>query len=408
MQDLQGPKIRLGKIKNGEAFLKNGSDFTLTKEELERDERVSSVSFPEVIDEVKSGETVYIDDGKIKLKVKKKDNKSLLTQVVEGGVINDHKGLNFPDTYLTIPAITEKDKEDLQFGLKNGIDLVALSFVKTPDDVIQLKELMKKYGRVVPIVAKIEKWEAVKNLESILDVTDAAMVARGDLGAELPIEDIPLIQRSMISLCNAKGKPVITATQMLNSMIESPVPTRAEVNDISNAIFEGTDAVMLSNETAIGKFPVETVQMMRKVIIKTEKSELFKNSLSRRENLPRNDISDAIAFSSRDIAETVKAKLIITATESGRTAIFVSKYKPDMRVLALTPKEETFRYLKLKWGVFTVKVRPFSSVDEILLKAPKIALEKGLIRKGDLYVITAGFQTGISGSTNLIKVDTIQ
>lgn len=408
MQDLQGPKIRLGKIKNGEAFLKNGSDFTLTKEELERDERVSSVSFPEVIDEVKSGETVYIDDGKIKLKVKKKDNKSLLTQVVEGGVINDHKGLNFPDTYLTIPAITEKDKEDLQFGLKNGIDLVALSFVKTPDDVIQLKELMKKYGRVVPIVAKIEKWEAVKNLESILDVTDAAMVARGDLGAELPIEDIPLIQRSMISLCNAKGKPVITATQMLNSMIESPVPTRAEVNDISNAIFEGTDAVMLSNETAIGKFPVETVQMMRKVIIKTEKSELFKNSLSRRENLPRNDISDAIAFSSRDIAETVKAKLIITATESGRTAIFVSKYKPDMRVLALTPKEETFRYLKLKWGVFPVKVRPFSSVDEILLKAPKIALEKGLIRKGDLYVITAGFQTGISGSTNLIKVDTIQ
>jgi pyruvate kinase len=408
MQDLQGPKIRLGKIKNGEAFLKNGSDFTLTKEELEGDERVSSVSFPEVIDEVKSGETVYIDDGKIKLKVKKKDNKSLLTQVVEGGVINDHKGLNFPDTYLTIPAITEKDKEDLQFGLKNGIDLVALSFVKTPDDVIQLKELMKKYGRVVPIVAKIEKWEAVKNLGSILDVTDAAMVARGDLGAELPIEDIPLIQRSMISLCNAKGKPVITATQMLNSMIESPVPTRAEVNDISNAIFEGTDAVMLSNETAIGKFPVETVQMMRKVIIKTEKSELFKNSLSRRENLPRNDISDAIAFSSRDIAETVKAKLIITATESGRTAIFVSKYKPDMPVLALTPKEETFRYLKLKWGVFPVKVRPFSSVDEILLKAPKIALEKGLIRKGDLYVITAGFQTGISGSTNLIKVDTIQ
>jgi pyruvate kinase len=191
-------------------------------------------------------------------------------------------------------------------------------------------------------------------------------------------------------------------------MIESPVPTRAEVNDISNAIFEGTDAVMLSNETAIGKFPVETVQMMRKVILKTEKSELFKNSLSRRENLPRNDISDAIAFSSRDIAETVKAKLIITATESGRTAIFVSKYKPDMPVLALTPKEETFRYLKLKWGVFPVKVRPFSSVDEILLKAPKIALEKGLIRKGDLYVITAGFQTGIGGSTNLIKVDTIQ
>ena len=194
---------------------------------------------------------------------------------------------------------------------------------------------------------------------------------------------------------------------MLNSMIESYVPTRAEVNDISNAIFEGTDAVMLSNETAIGKFPVEAVKVMNKVILKTEKSELFKTSLLRRENLPGNDISDAIAFSSIEIAKTVKAKLIITATESGRTANFVSKYRPYIPILALTPKEKVFRYLKLRWGVFPVKVRPFSSVDEILSEAPKIALEKGLISKGDLYVITAGFQTGVSGSTNLIKVDKI-
>ena len=407
MQDLQGPKIRLGKIKNGKAFLKNGSLFTLTREILSGDERVSSVNFPGVIDEIKLGETIYIDDGKIKLKVKKKDNKSLLTEVIEGGTISDNKGLNFPDTYLSIPAITEKDVNDLKFGLENGADIVALSFVKTPEDIIHLRKLMERLGKVIPVVSKIEKWEAVKNIKAILEITDAAMIARGDLGVELPIEDIPLIQKRIISLCNLKGKPVITATQMLNSMIESYVPTRAEVNDISNAIFEGTDAVMLSNETAIGKFPVEAVKVMNKVILKTEKSELFKTSLLRRENLPGNDISDAIAFSSIEIAKTVKAKLIITATESGRTANFVSKYRPYIPILALTPKEKVFRYLKLRWGVFPVKVRPFSSVDEILSEAPKIALEKGLISKGDLYVITAGFQTGVSGSTNLIKVDKI-
>ncbi len=407
MQDLQGPKIRLGKIKNGKAFLKNGSLFTLTREILSGDERVSSVNFPGVIDEIKLGETIYIDDGKIKLKVKKKDNKSLLTEVIEGGTISDNKGLNFPDTYLSIPAITEKDVNDLKFGLENGADIVALSFVKTPEDIIHLRKLMERLGKVIPVVSKIEKWEAVKNIKAILEITDAAMIARGDLGVELPIEDIPLIQKRIISLCNLKGKPVIIATQMLNSMIESYVPTRAEVNDISNAIFEGTDAVMLSNETAIGKFPVEAVKVMNKVILKTEKSELFKTSLLRRENLPGNDISDAIAFSSIEIAKTVKAKLIITATESGRTANFVSKYRPYIPILALTPKEKVFRYLKLRWGVFPVKVRPFSSVDEILSEAPKIALEKGLISKGDLYVITAGFQTGVSGSTNLIKVDKI-
>jgi pyruvate kinase len=407
MQDLQGPKIRLGKIKNGKAFLKNGSLFALTREILSGDERVSSVSFPGVIDEIKLGETIYIDDGKIKLKVKKKDNKSLLTEVIEGGTISDNKGLNFPDTYLSIPAITEKDVNDLKFGLENGVNIVALSFVKTPEDIIHLRKLMERFGKVIPVVSKIEKWEAVKNIKAILEITDAAMIARGDLGVELPIEDIPLIQKRIISLCNLKGKPVITATQMLNSMIENYVPTRAEVNDISSAIFEGTDAVMLSNETAIGKFPVETVKVMEKVILKTEKSELFKTSLLRRENLPGSEISDAIAFSSIEIAKTVKAKLIITTTESGRTANFVSKYRPYVPILALTPKEETFRYLKLRWGVLPVKVRPFSSVDEILSEAPKIALGKGLISKGDLYVITAGFQTGVSGSTNLIKVDKI-
>jgi pyruvate kinase len=407
MQDLQGPKIRLGKIKNGEAVLKDGSYFTLTKETLDGDDKISSVTFPEVIDEVAVGHLIYIDDGRIKLRAKKKNDNSLLTEVLEGGAISDHKGLNFPNTYLTIPAITEKDKEDLKFGLENGVDLVALSFVKSSQDVVNLRKAMEGFGRVVPIVSKIEKWEAVKNLDSILDVTDAAMVARGDLGVEMPIEEIPLVQRSMISLCNSKGKPVITATQMLNSMIESPVPTRAEVNDISNAIFEGTDAVMLSNETAVGKFPVEAVQMMKKVILKTEKSELFRASLLRNGVSLQCGVPEAIAFSSREIAEAVGAKLIITATESGRMGNLVSKYRPDVLILALTSKEETFRYLKLRWGVLPLKTKPFSSVDEILSEAPKIALKEGLIDKGDLYVITAGFQTGVSGSTNLIKVDRI-
>ncbi len=409
LQDLQGPKIRLGKIKNGKAILNRGAEFILTTKEIIGDEHIASITFPAVIKDVSPGEIIYINDGLIKLKIERIDKENIYTKVIEGGEISDHKGVNFPNTRLSVPAITEKDKKDLQFGLKHGVDLVALSFVKSPDEVEELRNLMKKYGKVVPIISKIEKWEAVENLESIVEVSDGIMVARGDLGVEMPIEQVPIIQKKIISMSNRKGKPVITATQMLNSMIENPTPTRAEVTDIANAIFDGTDAVMLSNETAVGKFPVESVSVMRRVIKNTEKSTIFKRFLkSKKDKIEGNSISEAIALSANKIAENVNAKVIITATESGRTALLVSKYKPDVPVIAITPREQTLKYLTLKWGVIPVKVKAFKTVDEILEKAVKIVKEKGIAKSGDTVVITAGSHTGISGSTDLLKVATVK
>ena len=337
LQDLQGPKIRLGKIKNGKAILNRGAEFILTTKEIIGDEHIASITFPAVIKDVSPGEIIYIDE------------------------------------------------------------------------VEELRNLMKKYGRVVPIISKIEKWEAVENLESIVEVSDGIMVARGDLGVEMPIEQVPIIQKKIISMSNRKGKPVITATQMLNSMIENPTPTRAEVTDIANAIFDGTDAVMLSNETAVGKFSVESVSVMRRVIKNTEKSTIFKRFLkSKKDKIEGNSISEAIALSANKIAENVNAKVIITATESGRTALLVSKYKPDVPVIAITPREETLKYLTMKWGVIPVKVKAFKTVDEILEKAVKIVKEKGIAKSGDTVVITAGSHTGISGSTDLLKVATVK
>ena len=409
LQDLQGPKIRLGKLKNGKAFLKNGSEFILTTKEILGDEHICSITFPSVIKDITVDQLIYINDGLIKLKVKKVTGDKVYTTVIEGGEISDHKGVNFPNTRLSIPAITEKDKEDLKFGLSNGVDLVALSFVKTPEDVIELRSLMQEYGRIIPIISKIEKWEAVENIEKIVEVSDGIMVARGDLGVEVPVEKVPIIQKKIISISNKKGKPVITATQMLNSMVESPVPTRAEVTDVSNAIFDGTDAVMLSNETAVGKFPIESVRVMRNIIKNTEKSTIFRRFLKTKAEEPiEKNISDAIAISANNIANVVNAKIIISATESGRTAILVSKHKPNVPVIALTPKEETLKFLILKWGVIPFKVDAFKTVDEILQKAVEIAKDTKLAKKGDIIVITAGSHTGVSGSTDLLKVATVK
>lgn len=405
LQDLQGPKIRLGKIDRGIAVLKKGQEFTLVRKEVLGNENVSSFTFTDVIADVKKGETIYINDGLIKLKVKNVTHDGIVTEIIEGGEIGDHKGLNFPETRLSVKAFTEKDKLDFIFGLENGIDMVALSFVKSHKDIVHFKEYMHSIGRDVPVIAKIEKWEAVSDLNSILDESSAVMVARGDLGVELPIEKVPIIQKQIISVSNAKGKPVITATQMLNSMVVNPSPTRAEVNDIANAIFDGTDAVILSNETTVGKFPVESAQMMRKIIVETEKSEFFKKHLNEQGEPFEETITDAIAYSVKKTSERVKARVIITATESGKTALLISKYKPNLPVLALTPKTETLEFLLLKWGVFPYLVQKFKTVDEILNEGPNIACRLGFLDKGDVFVITAGTHAGVSGSTNLVKVD---
>lgn len=405
LQDLQGPKIRLQTFENGKAYLESGSTFILSKKDIVGNEKVCSITFGDILEDVNIGEKIYINDGLVRLVVKEKHDSEVITEVVAGGEVSDHKGLNFPETRVSIPALTAKDILDLRFGIDNGIDLVALSFVKGVQDILLAKDYMKKFGRTVPIVAKVERWEAVNNIKEIIKEADAVMVARGDLGVELPIEKVPIIQKEIISLCNECGKPVITATQMLSSMTENLTPTRAEVTDVANAIFDGTDAVMLSNETAIGKYPSATVRMMRKIIAEIEESKMFRESIERSAELLEGNISDAIAYSATEVSRLTSAKLIICATESGKTAILISKHKPNIPILALTPFEETLRFLNLKWGVFTFKVRVFKSVDEILSEGPKIAKELHLIKSGEVYVITAGSHAGISGSTNLLKVD---
>lgn len=407
LQDLQGPKIRLGKFKGGHAFLTEGDKFVITSEDIEGDKNISSITFPNVIKDIKKDERIFINDGLVKLVVKNNEGNLLITEVIEGGEVSDHKGLNFPDSEISLDSISNKDIDDLKFGLENGIDLIAISFVKNAKDITKLRDLMKRFGRTVPIVSKIERWEAVKNIKEIASISDAIMVARGDLGIELPIQKIPIIQKEIISLCNLLGKPVITATQMLSSLVENLTPTRAEVTDIANSIFDGTDAVMLSNETAVGRHPVKAVTIMRNIIEETEQSSIFKEQIKASKDFFENNISDAIAYSSTEVAQLTKANLIICATESGKTATLISKHKPSVPILALTPKDETLRFLNLKWGVYPCLVQKFQSVDEILEEGPKVAVNLGLVKDNDIYVIVAGSLTGISGSTNLLKVDKV-
>ncbi|HEK85288.1 MAG: pyruvate kinase [Candidatus Saccharicenans sp.] len=405
LQDLQGPKIRLGEIAGNLVKLNVGQDFVLVEKNVLGDSRQASITSPEILKDIKPGEAIFINDGLIKLKVKETLPGSIVTEVISGGEIGSHQGLNFPQSRLSLKALTEKDKQDLVFGLESGIDLVALSFVRSREDLRHFKEFMKSAGKNVPVVAKIEKWEAVHNLEEIIAEAEAIMVARGDLGVELPVEKVPIIQKKIISLSRANGKPVITATQMLNSMINNPGPTRAEVNDIANAILDGTDAVMLSNETAAGQYPVESVEMMRRIISETEGSDIFRTWLEQTSEPQESSITEAIAFSVKKTAGRVRAKVIITATETGRTASIISKYRPGLPILALTPRKEALRFLNLCWGVYPYLVDQFGSVDEILRQGPKIAAKAGFLRPGEIYMITCGTHTRISGSTNLFKVD---
>jgi len=341
----------------------------------------------------------------IRLKVRAIQGNTVITDVLKGGILSDHKGVNFPQSDLHVPSITDKDKHDLVTGLQADVDYVALSFVRTADNVRELRSLMEEHGAAVPIIVKVEKWQAVQNIESILAVANGIMVARGDLGVEMPIEEVPIIQKHLISLCNRMGKPVITATQMLNSMVDNPSPTRAEVTDVANAIFDGTDAVMLSNETAVGKFPLETVDMMGRIIETTEQSDLYWSAIESRGTACAADTSDAIAFAAVHTAQTIGATLIVSATESGRTAILISRYRPRIPILALTPSALVQRRLALYFGIVPIVVQQFESVDHMLRTVVATTYMSRLARHGDKIVITAGSHATAAGSTNLIKVE---
>ena len=406
LQDLQGPKIRLGKFEEGSIRLKTGDAFILTSRQLPGTQTISSVTYEPLVEEVPMGATILLDDGKVEMRVVNKDMEKheLHCEVVVGGKLSNSKGVNFPGVYLSIKALTEKDKVDLAFGLDQGVDWVALSFVRNPQDVLEIKEIIANAGKRVPVIVKIEKHEAIEQMEAILSLSDGVMVARGDLGVELPAEDVPILQKRLISTANRLGIPVITATQMLDSMVSNPRPTRAEVSDVANAILDGTDAVMLSNETAVGEYPVEAVATMAKIARRTEKEQITKNSDAATTS---RTIPNAISRAVGQIASQLDAAAIMSLTKTGATARNVSKFRPPTPILAVTPHVEVARRLQLVWGVKPLLVVDLPSSNQTFQSAVNVAQEKALLHDGDLVVMTAGTLQGVSGSTDLIKVELV-
>lgn len=407
LQDLQGPKIRLGKFEEGSIQLAKGDSFILTSRLIPGTQTESSVTYEPLVEEVPEGATILLDDGKVEMKVVGKDmaQRNLKCEVVVGGKLSNSKGVNFPGVYLSIKALTEKDKEDLQFGLNQNVDWVALSFVRNPQDVLEIKEIIQNStARRVPVIVKIEKHEAIEQMDAILSLSDGVMVARGDLGVELPAEDVPILQKRLIATANRLGIPVITATQMLDSMVESPRPTRAEVSDVANAIFDGTDAVMLSNETAVGEYPVEAVATMARIAIRAEQEHQARpiDVFSKSRTIP-NAISQAVG----QIAAQLDASAIMTLTRSGATARNVSKFRPKAPILAVTPLVDVSRQLQVVWGVNPLLVVDLPSSGQTFQSAMNVAQEGDLLHDGDLVVMTAGTLQGVSGSTDLIKVEVV-
>jgi pyruvate kinase len=425
LQDLQGPKIRLGRFEEGSIVLKSGDPFVLTSKMIPGTQERSCVTYDKLAQEVPEGATILLDDGRVEMRVEAVDASAgeLFCRTIVGGKLSNNKGVNFPGVHLSIRAITEKDREDLRFGLNQGVDWVALSFVRDPSDVIELRELMAEYsGKRVPIIVKIEKHEAIQQMEDILSISDGVMVARGDLGVELPAEDVPILQKRLISCSNRLGIPVITATQMLDSMVQSPRPTRAEISDVANAILDGTDAVMLSNETAVGQYPVEAVATMARIAVRTEQeyySPLYRRkqeaipipSLLGNGNAYRTKqmlIPDAISRAVGEIATELRADAIMTLTKTGATARNVSKFRPEAPILAITPHVEIARRLQVVWGVTPLLVMDLPSTRQTFQAAVNIAREHELLKDGDLVVLSAGTLPGVAGSTDLIKVDVVK
>ncbi|MBJ7901046.1 MAG: pyruvate kinase [Cyanobacteria bacterium RI_101] len=408
LQDLQGPKIRVGKFLNDSQsiVLQSGDPYILTSRKVECDQTISSISYAQLAEEVPNGARILLDDGKLEMRVEKVDleNRDLYCRVVVGGTLSSNKGVNFPGVYLSVKALTEKDREDLMFGLDQGVDWVALSFVRNPEDIDEIKSLIAAAGKNVPVIAKIEKHEAIADMQAVLEKCDGVMVARGDLGVELPAEDVPILQKKLIATANQLGIPVITATQMLDSMVSNPRPTRAEVSDVANAILDGTDAVMLSNETAIGKFPVEAVAMMATIAERIEKEEIH----SQRANSRQTSVPNAISAAVSDIAQTLKASAIMTLTKTGATARNVSKFRPKTPILAVTPHVDVSRKLQLVWGVKPLLVLDLPSTTQTFQAAINVAQESADLRDGDLVVMTAGTLQGVAGSTDLIKVEVVK
>jgi pyruvate kinase len=405
LADLQGPKIRTGVLAGGgTVLLRTGQRFVITTSKILGDSTRVSTTFQPLPREVKPGDRVLLSDGLIKMRVEKTTHLEVICQVENGGLLGEHKGINLPGVHLRVPAVTDKDRQDLRFALKHNVDYIAASFVRRPEDVLQAKELVRRAGATTPIIAKLEKPEAIDNLDEILQVSDGVMVARGDLGVEMSPERVPVVQKNIIARAREFRRPVITATQMLESMTENPRPTRAEASDVANAIFDGTDAVMLSAETATGKYPVEAVAMMARIIEEAEASihEFPRPSVQERLKVAET-VAELVCHASREL----HMKLIAVFTHSGFTARLVSRYRPLVPIVAFSPVQQTRRRMALLWGVTARSIIDIKKIDGLAAVAEKRLIEERLVKKGDVIGIVAGTPMGIRGTTNFMKFHVI-
>lgn len=406
IQDLPGPKIRVGKLENGSINLFENSSIRITSEDITGNEKIFSVNYPGIIFDLKKDDLVLLDDGKLRLRVISNEpaGNQIECEVINGGLLKENKGINLPHTDLKLPSLSEKDIVDLDFGLKNGVDVVAMSFVRKAEDVEELRRIIISKGYDVPIIAKIERTEAVDNIDSIISVSNYIMVARGDLGVEISSEDVPLLQKKIIKKCNDAIKPVITATQMLESMIQNPGPTRAEASDVANAILDGTDCVMLSAETSTGKYPIQTVSMMKKIILKTETIKLstyFKDIFV--EDSPENTLH-TICNSATEIATRVNARAIITVTHTGKSPLLLSNHRPNAQIISATFDEKIIKRCKLFWGVESILIKQNSSFTETVEMIKNKVLEAEILKSTDRIVIISPMPFSQTESANMIQV----
>ncbi len=405
--DLQGPRIRTGLVRGGSVELKTNGKVTLTHEDIPAGEGVISTTYKDLYKDVKPGDRILIDDGLIELRVDDISGESIYCDIVYGGVLSEHKGINLPGVNISAPCLLKKDLEDIEFGISRGVDYIAMSFVRKAADVFEVRERINERGGDIPVISKIEKAEAVTNLDSIIEESDGVMIARGDLGVELSPEEIPVLQKKIISKANEAGKLVITATQMLESMINNPRPTRAEASDVANAVFDGTDALMLSGETAVGKYPVEAVKMMVKIAREAEEAAMAQKHPLRRKKFVPGSFTQAVAFAANAAGSEVNPRAIVVFTQTGDTARILSKLRPTQPIVAFTPLEKTLRKLSLVWGVKPFMIEFGGHTDEMICRGEAALLNYGMADWGDTVIIVSGTKVGMRGATNMMKIDWI-
>ncbi len=403
--DTKGPEIRTGKFKDGQVILEENDEFMLVNKDIIGDETKCTITYKELYKDVSKGSKILINDGLVELEVTEIKNKDICCRVLNGGAVGNHKGINVPGAEINLPALTKQDIDDIKFGIENDFDIIAASFVRKASDVVEIRKVLEKNGgKDILIIAKIENREGIKNFNDILKVSDGIMVARGDLGVEIPVEEVPIVQKNIIEKCYQAGKPVITATQMLDSMIRNPRPTRAEASDVANAIFDGTSCVMLSGETAAGKYPLETIEVMARIAEKAERSMDYWKRFTAARSEFNSSVTNAISHATCTTALDLKASAIITVTQSGHTARMIARFRPACPIIATTANPKVQRQLNLSWGVLPYLVGIANTTDEMFDNGVEKALESGLVKNGDLAVITAGMPAGISGTTNTLKV----